>query len=134
MSEQFSFLEGKNKTFEKTLKTHLQAVEDRDFDTLISTLPEQGGEIVLILPNGSIDKSRDNFIAGHKEWFAGKSWKQKFEVINTIETAEMAVATIKYIYIEGNGETWNALLGLVFQKVDDHWVLVHDQNTRIQTD
>ena len=121
-------------TFQETLKIHLQAVEDRDFDTLLSTLPEQGGQTVLILPHGSIDTSRDNFAAGHKEWFADKSWQQKFEVINTIESAEMAVATIRYVYTEGNGESWNALLGLVFQKIDDRWVLVHDQNTRIQAD
>jgi hypothetical protein len=121
-------------TFEETLKIHLQAVEDRDFDTLLSTLPEKGGEIVLILPRGSIDKSRDNFVSGHKEWFDDKSWKQEFEVINTIETAEMAVATVKYVYTEENGDSWKALLGLVFQKIDDRWVLVHDQNTPIKVD
>ena len=134
MPEEFSFRAGKNRSFEETLKVHLQAVEDRDFDTLLSTLPEEGGETVLILPRGSIDKSRDNFVSGHKDWFADKSWKQKFEIINTITTAEMAVATVKYVYTEGTGEVWNALLGLVFQKIDDRWVLVHDQNTRIQPD
>lgn len=121
-------------TFEETLKIHLQAVENRDFDALVSTLPEEGGETVLILPQGSFDKSRDNFVASHKEWFADPGWKQEFEVINIIETPEMAVATIKYVYTEGNGDVWNAFLGLVFQRINEQWVLVHDQNTRIEAE
>lgn len=119
-------------TFEETLKIHLQAIENRDFETLVSTMPEEGGETVLILPHGSINKSRDNFVDAHKEWFADPSWKQECEIINTIETSEMGVATIKYVYTQGDGNKWKALLGLVFQKVGERWALVHDQNTRIE--
>lgn len=121
-------------TFKETLKLHLQSVENRDLETLVSTMPAKGGETVLILPNGSMNTSRDHFVEGHRDWFADKSWTQTFEILNTIETAEMAVATVRYVYKEGDKNPLNALLGLVFQKIDDKWVLVHDQNTRIETD
>ncbi len=119
-------------TFKETLNTYLKALEGRDIETLIKILPAERGETVLILPNGSIDKSRDNFVAGHIEWFADKKWKQTCEVINTIETAEMSIATVLYEYSDGKGESMDALLGLVFQKIDHSWILVHDQNTPIK--
>lgn len=119
-------------TFEETVKVHLKAVENRDFETLVSTMPAEGGETVLILPHGSINRSRDHFVEGHKSWFADQSWKQECEIINLIESAEMGVATVKYSYTEGDNEPWQALLGLVFQKIDGRWVLVHDQNTLIK--
>lgn len=121
-------------TFIETLNTHLKAVKERDLETLVSTMPPEGGETVLILPHGSINKSRDHFVSGHKEWFADQSWNQEFEIVNTIETAEMGVATVRYTYIEEGQSPWNALLGLVFQKMNNRWVLVHDQNTVIKTD
>lgn len=38
-------------------------------------------------------------------------------------------ATVKCVYSDDKNEPTTNLLGLVFQKIDDIWVLVHDQNT-----
>ena len=120
-------------TFKETLKIHLESIKNRNLETLITTLPDEGQETVLILPNGSIEKSRDKFVEGHMEWFADDSWNQECEVINTIESSEMAIATIKYLYTQSNEEPFTCLLGLAFQKIQSKWVLVHDQNTIIKT-
>lgn len=119
-------------TFKETLNIHLESIKNRDIDTLITTLPEEGKETVLILPNGSIEKSRDKFVEGHIEWFADNSWKQECEVINIIESSEMAIATIKYLYTQENEDSFTCLLGLAFKKIKSKWVLVHDQNTIVK--
>ena len=119
-------------TFKEALKTYLKALEGRDIDTLLKFLPAEGGEVVLILPDGSMDKSRDKFVEGHIEWFKDDKWTQTGRVINTIESGEMAVATVKYVYDDGSGEVMDALLGMVFRKTDSGWLLVHDQNTPVK--
>lgn len=118
-------------TFKETLELHLEAVRNRDIDTLITTLPKEGEETILILPNGSMDRSRDSFVEGHIEWFSDKSWRQDIEILNIIESKEMGLATVKYDYVVDEKVLSTALLTLVFKLVDNNWVLVHDQNTPI---
>lgn len=118
-------------TFKETLAAHIAAVENRDLEALIATLPEEGGETVLIMPHGAMDSSRDSFVEGHREWFKDNSWTWKCEVLKTIETSEMAMALTKYVYTGEDNVSSTTLLSLVFQKIKDRWVLVHDQNTVI---
>lgn len=116
--------------FKETVIKHFDSVCNRDLETLITTLPNSG-ELFLIFPNGKYDTSVDNFIELHREWFKDTNWELNYEIINTIESSDMGVATIKYTYKDQDGEN-KTILNLVFQKREEGWVLVHDQNTPIK--
>lgn len=119
-------------TFKETLDKHIKSIENKDIESLIQTMPESGEDTILIMPDGNIDKSRDNFVNGHREWFKSDNWSWKGEVQNIIESNEMAVATLKYTYKQDGDKGSETLLGLVFKKINEKWVLVHDQNTPIK--
>lgn len=118
--------------FRETVEFQIKAIKNRDIDALIKTLPAEGEETILILPNGNMNKSRDHFVEGHIKWFQKDSWDQNFEILNIIESAEMGIATLRYDYLNNGVKAFESLLSLVFKKVNDNWVLVHDQNTMIE--
>lgn len=119
-------------TFKETFNLHLESLKNRDLETLISTLPKEGEETILILPDGNLNRSRDSFVEGHKEWFKDDTWRQDFEIINIIESSEMGLALVKYDYLVNNKRLSTNFLSLVFKNIDGRWVLVHDQNTTIE--
>ncbi|GIO25791.1 YybH family protein [Ornithinibacillus bavariensis] len=121
-------------TFRQALTFHLNSVMKKnitDFDSTIHPV-----SISLVLGNGKLIQSREEFIRFHEDWFADNDWCIEFEVINTRETEQMASALLYVHYDDfdekGNPYQLNYYLHLLFENVNGKWLLVFDQNTNIR--
>jgi uncharacterized protein (TIGR02246 family) len=120
--------------FDATLQTHLRAVQNRDLEGLLATVADS---VTLLLPNGRMLSTKEEFENLHIGWFAEKNWTWTPTLIRTETTPSQSFALVSYIYEEldstGNvAASRNTYLLLIFKKTDDRWLLVHDQNTRVQ--
>ena len=115
--------------FESQLRGHLGAVVSRDLDLLVSTLDQ---DVVVIFPNGSMLKGKQEVADFHREWFADPEWTFEPEIIRIDFGASRASALVRYTYRD-NAEAAprSTFLSLQFRRRGDEWLLFHDQNTRI---
>ena len=120
--------------FDQTLRTHLQAITDRDLPTLLDTVSERA-DFSVIFPNGQRLVGKAAFEAMHTEWFADPDWRMSFEEISRWQSDAMAGVLLRYDYRDqpepGSGNRRQRFLFLLFQLIDGQWLLVHDQNTPI---
>jgi uncharacterized protein (TIGR02246 family) len=120
-------------TLRATLETHLQAINARDLDTLMSTVTE-GAKLTTILPNGAVLTTREQYRELHVAWFEDTGWRMVFDIEDVERMGDMGIARVRYdsqARDEG-GEYASkriAQLTLVFQRQQDGWRLVYDQNT-----
>ena len=118
-----------------TVDAHLAAIQARDLDGLLATVTS-GPQLTLILPNGNVLRTREEYRQLHVEWFAEKDWKMVFEVLEVRELGDAGVALVKYqaqaLQADGTYQTRReALLSLLFAREAGSWRLVFDQNTVI---
>ncbi|KRD75808.1 SgcJ/EcaC family oxidoreductase [Lysobacter sp. Root983] len=123
------------KSLSATLDAHLTAINARDLDGLLATVT-RGDKLTLILPNGQVLETREQFRQLHVDWFAEQDWRMRFQTYSVRELGDVGVALVKYesqtrqpdgAYLTRR-EAW---LSLVFAKESDGWRLVYDQNTVI---
>lgn len=122
------------KDFQETLKTHLTAVETRDLGALMPTIADS---VTVILPNGSTLYTSSEFKKLHEEWFKETNWKWTPSVIKTNVSPSVCFAHVIYQYDESDStgaisSSRKTHLLLIFKKIYGRWLLVHDQNTRIE--
>lgn len=120
--------------FEETLNLHLDAIQKRNLGALMRTLPENG-DLILIMPNGRMMRTVTEYINFHRDWFDDQDWSVETELIAKKQTNDMGFATLNVEYkdVDADGKPimMLLLLNLIFEKRDDQWVLVHDQNTPV---
>lgn len=123
------------RSLQATLDAHLAAINARDLDGLLATVT-RGDKLTLILPNGQVLDTREQFRQLHVDWFAEQDWRMRFQTHSVRELGDVGVALVKYesqtrqpdgAYLTRR----NAWLSLVFAKESDGWRLVYDQNTVI---
>ena len=122
-------------TLRSTLDAHLAAINARDLDALLATVTA-GEQLTLILPNGKVLETREQYRQLHVDWFAESDWRMQFEVQQLHEYGDVGVALVKYQSLarqaDGSYTTRReALLSLVFRRENGQWRLVYDQNTVI---
>jgi ketosteroid isomerase-like protein len=121
-------------TFRETLDEHLRAIRDRDLSALAQTLPDD--RLVLIMSDGRLVRSPQEFLDLHAGWFRSTTWTLDAEPVELTETPDLAVAVLHLDYRDRPSgaapvhET--SYLTLVFARRGDTWVMVHDQNTPIK--
>ncbi|MEZ4712763.1 MAG: nuclear transport factor 2 family protein [Caldilineaceae bacterium] len=124
-------------TFEQTLQRHLTAVQNRDIDTFLKTIANDG-TLTLIMPNGSLWQDYDEIAELHQEWFSDPDWQMTTELLSTRESAEMASALLLVNYTdvdeEGDPVEFQYYLHLLFAKRGADWLVIHDQNTMLDTE
>lgn len=124
-------------TFQQTLQRHLKAVQDHDVKAFLSTVA-QDGTLTMILPNGNLLDSYEEIVELHEEWFADPEWQLTTELITQHETDTMGTALflVNYQDVDETGEPieFQYFLNLIFANRDGKWLLIHDQNTIIDTD
>ena len=117
-------------TFRDTLEEHLRAIEARDLDALAATLAEE--ELVLIMADGKLVRSRREFLDAHRAWFAMSGWTLQAREVEVFESADLGVAVLELDYREPPATHSRSYLTLVFRRQDGGWRMVQDQNTPIR--
>jgi len=109
----------------------MKAMINIDFDTFMGTVCSD--KITLIMPNGSLITEYDKFSKLHEEWFKDTDWSIEYKIINTIESDAMSTALLAIEYKDvdekGNPILMTYYLNLIFKKINEKWLLIHDQNT-----
>src|SRR4051812_226147 len=83
-------------TFRDTLDRHLRAIRTRDLTGLIDTLPADG--LTLVMSDGKVVWSVDEFVALHRGWFASASWSLNAELIRAVEGRDLGLAVLRLDY------------------------------------
>lgn len=122
-------------SLQATLDAHLAAINARSLDALLATVTA-GAKLTLILPDGQILSTREQYRQLHVEWFAEDDWRMLFEQQELRELGDVGIALVKYQaqarLPDGTYQTRReALLSLVFARENGQWRLVYDQNTVI---
>ena len=118
--------------FKHALDLHLQSITDRDISTFSEFLhPAQNS--IIILPNGHMIEGYEDIINFHKGWFKDLDWRMDVKIIDTFTTQSIGYALLDIIYhdLDENGKPYELkyFLSLLFNRIDDKWILVRDQNT-----
>ena len=121
-------------TFRETLDAHLRAIQQRDLQGLIDTLPAEN--LTLIMSDGRLVRSVQEFVKLHQGWFESKSWTLGTEIVSLYETPDLGLATLHIDYRDtppaGTPIHETSHLTLAFARLGDRWVMIHDQNTPIK--
>jgi len=59
--------------FREALARHLLAIEEKDIDALAATIAPDG--VLLVMSDGKLVRSTEEFIEAHRGWFAMKHWR-----------------------------------------------------------
>jgi ketosteroid isomerase-like protein len=114
--------------FRETLGRHLLAIEKRDLDALAATVADP---LVLIMADGTLKRSKREFIDAHRGWFDMKNWTLQAKPVEIYEDAQLGVAVLSLDYREGDKRS-ESYLTLVFERRGDEWLMVQDQNTPVK--
>ena len=121
-------------SFREALGRHLLAIEERDLDALADTVADE--EILLVMSDGKLVRSKKEFLEAHRGWFAMKNWRLEVKPVQIIDTPALGVALFQLEYREtppGKPPTrQESMLTLVFQLRNGKWVMVLDQNTPVR--
>jgi ketosteroid isomerase-like protein len=120
-------------SFEQTLEKHLQALREKNIDAFLETVP-QTGEFSLILPNGKLLNTAEEFVEFNQDWFGDPDWSMKIDIVRQMVGEEIGFALLDVIYSdrdrEGKAIQKSFYLNLIFQRdASGQWLLTHDQNT-----
>ena len=117
--------------FKQLLENHLEALVSKDFNSFIETVSSEN--ITLIMPNGNLITKHQVFSDLHKAWFSDNDWSISYEIIHIMEKSDICTALLSVDYkdVNENNEPVTLLyyLNLIFEKKDDSWFLIYDQNT-----
>lgn len=113
------------------LDAHLAAIRAHDLDAFVPTLTTRDS-LVLVFPDGTLVRSREETVEIHRQWFADSTWTIAFEVLDVTEADGMAIATLRYTLTDDTPRSGRqALLSVAVAWEDNAWRLVHDQNTAL---
>ncbi len=122
-------------SFRETLDAHLKAIQARDLDALIATLPPD--QLVLVMADGAVKTRTPDFVEAHRGCFASTTWTIEFDELSAVESDDLAVVTFRLRYRdtpEGQPPVdERSILTLAFARRGGAWMMVHDQNTPIRS-
>jgi hypothetical protein len=122
--------------FRPAVEAHFNAVASRNIDALLPTLT-LGDKLTMIAPNGYRWETRQQYEDFHRAWFAAPhGGKFDYEIVDTVESATLGHALIRYTYTTTGQPQSGSLpeptwLALTFALEEGAWRLVFDQNTSI---
>lgn len=122
------------KSFDKTLKIHLDAIRQGNLAALDPTVADS---VTLISPSGEIMKTKKAFMKLHEEWFKLKNWEWSATMIKTKSNDSLGYTSLQYTFTLKDPRGKNLVtnknyLLLIFKNSKYGWQLVHDQNTPIK--
>ncbi len=131
-----SFLERSKEEFVETLQKHLDAVSNRNLDSLKSTLSPEG-KMQLILPGSEVMYSVDSFIAFHRDWFQDTTgWSFETKILNTEigDPIGMAITEIIYREPERDGKPYfnRMIVSYDLERIGDRWYIIKDHASSVE--
>lgn len=123
------------KAFHATLERHLNAVSDRDLETLKSTMHPKG-KMQLILPATEIMDGVDAFMNYHEDWFAMPNWTFETKIINVEvgETNGIGITEVVYREPERDGAPYfnRMTVSYALEKYEGTWYIIKDHASSIE--
>ncbi len=113
--------------FERTLRRHLAAIEQRNIDDFGATT---AADVRLVGTDGSVIAGWDAAVKAHRAWFADGAWR--FEVVETLvcDSVERAGWASIFVRYDAGAVTSCFRLFLLFRReADGEWRLTYDQGT-----
>src|SRR5579859_709212 len=114
--------------FENLVQEIFAAIKRKDSQQFLSLISVDE-DVCQILLNGTPINGRSAYLNLHSAWFADPDWQLEYQILRTVETAEMAYALLLVHYSDPNmrDEPYDKqhYLSLVFTRKDDKWSLVH---------
>tara|TARA_R110002073_G_scaffold57778_4_gene146683 strand:+ start:89657 stop:90028 length:372 start_codon:yes stop_codon:yes gene_type:complete len=117
------------------MEKHLDAVTNRDLETLRSTM-SPNGNMQLILPSTEIINKVDGFMKYHEDWFSDPSWTFETKILNTEIGEFMGMAIVEIVYREPDrdgGPYFNRMIvSYDLQKIKGQWYIIKDHASSVE--
>lgn len=119
-------------SFVASQQRFLDGLEQKNIGILMESVDDT---LTTIFPDGEIMHTKEKFRAFNEAWFK-KDWKITTEAVNNEEKNDLAYSLIKYKYVRFNPDkseksASHIFLLLIYKKVNNQWILVHNQHTKI---
>jgi ketosteroid isomerase-like protein len=121
-------------SFDWVVTAYVGAIQTRNLAALERTLTS-GEDLIFILPNGELKRTRAEYVNFHRQWFGMTTWSIEFQELwrqVSISIGQVLYRT-RYTDVNDDGssyETRNHRL-LTFQRDTMRWKLLTDHNTRM---
>ena len=117
------------------MQQHLDAVTNRDMETLQRTL-SPNGNMQLILPDSEIMYSVDEFLNYHREWFQDSTWTFETNILNTAVGDPIGMAVVEVVYKEPSraGKPYynRMIVSYDLEKIDGKWYVIKDHASSVE--
>lgn len=122
--------------FTTALRKHLDAVINRDLETMAATLHPEG-KMQMLLPGAEAFPNAESFLDYHRKWFEGETeWSIESTITDVKVGCEVGMAITEQLYREPdrNGKPYfNRLyVSYVLEKVDGKWYVILDHASSIE--
>jgi len=121
--------------FIETLQKHLDAVSNKDLESLKETM-HPNGKMQLILPSAEIMYTFEDFIMYHEDWFSMPNWSFETKIISSNVGEKLGVATTEIIYREPERDGkpyFNRMnVSYVLEKTNNSWYVIKDHASSIE--
>lgn len=121
--------------FYSVLQKHLDAVSNKNLDSLASTLSPEG-KMQLILEGSEVLHTVDSFLLNQKAFFEYGDWTFETRIVNTDIGQRLGLATVEIIYREAerNGEPYfnRMTISYALEKVDGSWYVIKDHASSVE--
>jgi len=121
--------------FTELMQKHLDAVSNKDIETLESTLSPDGN-MQLILPSTEVMHGTDAFIDWHREWFKDDNWTFETKILDAQVGKDLGLAVTEIIYREPerDGKPYfnRMTVSYVLSYQDGNWYVIKDHASSIE--
>lgn len=123
------------KRFISTLEKHLNAVSNKNLNSLKSTMSPEG-KMQLILPSSEILNSVDSFMKYHENWFRDTTWTFETKILNTEIGSKIGIGITEIVYREPerNGEPYfnRMIVSYGLENINNNWYIIKDHASSIE--
>ena len=117
------------------LEKHLEAVANKDLETLKSTLSPEG-KMQFMLPSSEIMIGVDKYVEFHTEWFKDTTWTFETKILNSDVAPRIGIFITEQIYKESerDGKPYFNRMAVSYglEKYEGQWYVITDHCTSIE--
>lgn len=120
------------------LRKHLDAVTNKNVDSLKSTIPLEDNTMHLILPDGTEMSTAGEFLKMHSDWFLDtiSNWHIDFEIKYVYRNNNLGYSLVEAMLTEPirNGKPYfhKMHVSYVMEKRDNKWLVIKDHASSIE--